>query len=397
MNSKLNTLKFLLNSDDYSARTRVLKFLKSELNQRNTEVLENFFTRLSNHKMMDKFFKEELFEIVLRSHWPKAHELLAHMLAASPYYMCSALHVLSANDQVFDRTVQIVLDKWLNSEEDLQDQIHLWESLALSAIQNNKPDLYALCHQRSLKIDSLVHPFEAQHSRFCEHAVENGSWWAIKSMVGDGVQPHVFYKVFEDASKFAPVQVLQDLYKSSTALFTTQFAGRASEFLCNREQTSEIFELVSKIILQNDQIKLNSHQEVWKLCQFFFSVPKYTVTALQVAERIWLSTEPLFLMRRVLDGKGEVKANIPFLRHISTTQPESYATLFNSVQRGTSKFALHPKIIDDLLFEVDEMTDQLIVQKGYDTEKVNILRQKININTAIEPKANENKPRVRKI
>lgn len=397
MSSALNTLQFLLKSDDYNAQNRVFRFLKSELDQRNTEVLEHFFTNLSMYKMVDKFFVEEFFEIILRSHWPKAHTALAEKLASSPYYLCSALHVLAANDQIFDNTVEIIVSKWLHSEEKKDDQLHLWESLALAAIQNNKPDLYTLCHQKTSEIDLLVTPFEFQQGRFCEHAVENGAWWAVKAIVGDHAKAYIFYKSFEDASKFAPVHVLQDLYTSFSSHFTVEFSGRAAEFLCKREQTSEMFELVSKIVLHNDQVKLNSQQEVLRWCQPFLADPQHAPKAVQVAEKIWLSTHPLFLMRSVLGEKGAIQSNISLLRHMSESHPESYATLFDFVQRGNSCWSLPENIIDDLLFNINDETDRLIVQKGHNSEKANMLRQKMNITEAVEIQVGSKKSTSRKM
>lgn len=397
MSSPLNTLQFLLKSDDYNAQNRVFRFLKSELDQRNTEVLEEFFVNLSKHKMVDKFFTEEFFEIILRSHWPKAHTMLAEVLASSPYYLCSALHVLAANDQVFENTVEIVVSKWLHSGKKKEDQLHFWESLALAAIRNNKPDLYTLCHQKTSEIDLLVPPFEFQHGRFCEYAVEGGSWWGIKKIIEDRAKPYIFYKSFEDASKFAPVHVLQDLYTSFSHHFTVEFSGRAAEFLCKREQTSEMFELVSKIVLHNDQVKLNSQQEVFRWCQPFLANPQHASKAVQVAEKIWLSNHPLFLMRGILSEKSAIQSNIPLLRHMSESYPKSYATLFDFVQRGNSCWSLPANIIDDLLFNINDETDRLIVQKGHNSEKVNMLRQKMNITEAVEISVGPKKSTSRKM
>lgn len=384
MNSALNTLQFLLKSDEYNSSDQVLRFLKSELDRRNSDVLEDFFANLSQHKMVDKFFKEEFFEIILRSYWPKAHSMLAEKLSSSPYYVCSALHVLAANNQVFDQTVDVIVSKWLHSEEKTEEQLHLWESLALAAIQNNKPELYALCHQRTSELDLLVPPFEFQHGRFCEQAVERGVWWAVKAVVEDRAKPYVFYKSFEDASKFAPVDILRNLYISFPHHFTEDFCGRAAEFLCKREQTSEMFELMAQIVLHNDQIKLNSQQQVLKWCQPFLSDPQHASKAIRVAEKIWLSTHPLFLMRSILGEKGAIQCNASLLRHMSENHPESYATLFDFVQRGNSCWSLPNDIIDDLVFTINDDTDRLIVQKGHTSEKANIVRQKMTIEQAID-------------
>ena len=397
MNSALNTLQFLLNSDEYNSSDQVLRFLKSELDRRNTEVLEFFFANLSKHKMVDKFFKEEFFQIILRSHWPKAHTMLAEQLASSPYYLSSALNVLASNNQVFDETIDVIVKKWMKSEEKPEEQLHLWESLALSAIQNNKPELYALCHQRTSEIDLLVPPFEFQHGRFCEHAVEKGAWWAVKAIIEDRAKPYIFYKSFEDATKFAPVDVLHNLYTAFPHHFTVEFCGRAAEFLCKREQTSEMFELLAEIVLHNDQIKLNAQQRVLQWCQPFLSDSQHELKALRVAEKIWLSTHPLFLMRSILGEKGAIQSNASLLRHMNENHPESYATLFDFVQRGNSCWSLPANIIDDLMFTINDETDRLIVQKGHNSEKVNILRQKMHLNEALETQSGSKKATSRKM
>lgn len=381
--SSITTLNHLLASDPYYAKRGVMRFLKAEFNQRNREVLEYFFYRLaSDHKCIDEYFDKDFFEMVLRSHWPEAHHKMAQQLRASPYSLPTALNVLSFNDEVFTTTVNTVMENIKATPISAKKELEILEILALAAIENNKPELYNHCYERSLEIDNFVKPFELQHGQFCTRAVENGAWWAVKSIIGDGAESYVFYKTFEDATEFAPISVLNDLYQTWPRRFVVEFAGRAAEYLCKREPTPELFELIAKIVLAHTELKMNTPAKLWPVCRNFVDNPQLSNQAWQILDHVWLTCIPYFLVSNILDNNpNEVKNNAEILRHMSEKHPESYATIFQMDSKIKSR--LQPKMVDALLFGINDATDQLLVNSEYETEKLNIFRQKILLTSAV--------------
>lgn len=387
MNSSILTLEHLLASDDYNTEERIGRFLNAEFKQHNTDVLEYFFTLLSSHKPRDKYFNENLFKIVLHSRWPAAHGKVAHQLLSSPYSLPSALTVFAANDQIFDEIVNTIVQQLKENPKQPNVELQILESLALAAIETNRPDLYTRCYQRALEIEPYAIPFEMQQDRFCQYAVENGSWWAVKSLLKDKAPPHVFYKTFEDATVFAPISVLEDLQQTFPHRFPPEFAGRAIEYLCKRESTPQMFDLIAKITLAHSELKTLAPEKLWLLCSNFIDNPNHTDQAFQMIEKVWLSqhvqSNPYLLLARILSNTNDVQKNVSILRFVSKKHPKIYAKVFNVDPKFKSRF--QPKIVDALLFAVNDATDHLLVESDYETEKLNALRQKILLSKAVEP------------
>ena len=401
MNTAITTLDHLVKFEseyNYSDSHRVLGFIRLQLNQKNTEVLDYFFSLLSKNEISKRYATDDFVSMILRSRWPAAHKALANYLIDHPYEVTSALQILGADKNVFAFTVEVIVESLKNNPPETSRHVQMLENLALAAVQNNALELYEWCHQQSLAIDPYTSPFEFRHDQICEQAVNYGAWWALKS-IAQWCKPYVFYKAFEHATTFAPIEILEDLYTSFPHHFPVEFSGRAAEYLSKREPTPQMLELIARIVVKHPQVKIPNPLPLWELCQKFATNQQHADHALNVADRIWagsLSSEPILFMLHILRDKKSVALSAPLLRHISQTHPETYAMAFTPVSRThtAKKFAIPAEIVDELIFAVNDATDRLLVDNGYDTEKVNALRQNIALTHEVgqlNPKKNKRK------